>query len=427
MQHGAAVFATTLATVLACYKELNATPAHLMRPKAPQMGKIIILERITFLWSKLTFIQKITCRNIFRYKKRLLMTIVGIAGCTSLIYTGFALKDSIVSIADKQYGEIRVYDIECTIRNETSDIETIEDEIQKRANSQEMIFLRQQSVEIGANNETKEIYAVVSQTGKDLGDFIQNKDRKTAKEIALTDEGVVITEKLSKQLQVNVGDTIDFIVEDNPIPIKVIGITENYIYHYAFMTEHTYQTIYQKQVLWNQVLINIQDSDAEDISKELLKMDDISSLMLTEKIGDTFGGMIDSLSMVVVVLIISAGALAFVVLFNLNSINIEERKRELATIKLLGFYDKEVSSYVFRENIILTIIGAILGMGLGILVHLFVITTAEVDIIMFSRDRNFLSFLYSFVITIFFALTTNLIMQKSLKKIDMVESLKSVE
>lgn len=430
----AAFAATTIATIFACYRILRATPAKLMRPTSPKEGKKIFLEKIPFIWKHLTFIQKITARNVFRYKKRLYMTVIGIAGCTALIFMGFGLRDSIASIVTKQYGEIRQYNFEVTLKNELTDEETLElnNYINNSGRDVKYTYLRQQTNDVMANGEEQNVYIVGIDDKEELKDFVTMKNRKTQEKVEVEDNGVVITEKLSKLLDVNIGDEITIKIDDDKIKnAKVTGIIENYIYHYVYMSESFYEEIFEEEMSDNQIYLavneNLDEETEEQISKYLLENENISQVLKISSISEGFSDMIGSLDMVVIVLITCAALLAFVVLYNLNSINIEERKRELATIKLLGFYNKELSSYVFRENIILTIIGAALGLILGVYLLFFIIATAEMDIVMFGRETGLMSYIFAFLMTIVFATLINLIMNKELKKIDMIESLKSVE
>lgn len=432
---GLAAFAsTTIATMFACYRILRATPAKLMRPKSPKEGKKIFLEKITFIWKHFTFIQKITARNVFRYKKRLLMTLIGIAGCTALIFMGFGLRNSIASIVNKQYGEIKKYDFEITLKKELSEEQKLELDsyIQEDVHNSKYTYLRQQTNDVYANDKEQNVYIVGFDNQDTIRDFVTMKNRQNKQDVNVQEDGIIITEKLSKLLNVNIGDEISIEIEDEiSKDVKITGIVENYIYHYIYMSKTLYENIFEEEMINNQIYLDIDgqlDTEKEEeISKYLLANENISQVLRVSSISDSFRDMIGSLDVVVIVLITCAGLLAFVVLYNLNSINIEERKRELATIKLLGFYNKELSSYVFRENILLTIIGSLIGLLLGVYLLFFIISTAEMDIVMFGRETAFSSYFFSFLITIIFTLLINLIMNKDLKKINMIESLKSVE
>ena len=425
---------TTIATILACYKILRDTPAKLMRPKSPKAGKKIFLERIPFIWKHFSFSHKITARNVFRYKKRLFMTIIGIAGCTALIFTGFGLRSSISSIISKQYGEIRRYNFEATLKSNLSETQILElnSYIENNEKDMKYTYLRQQTNDLEANGKKLNVFILGVKNEAELKDFVTMRNRKNKEEVKLQNDGVVITEKISKLMNINIGDEIKIKIDDEKDKrVKVTGIVENYVYHYIYMNKSVYEEIFEEQLIDNHIYISsnkdINEIEEEQILKYLLSNGNISQVLKISSISNNFEDMIKSLNMVVIVLIICAAMLAFVVLYNLNSINIEERKRELATIKLLGFYDNELSSYVFRENIVLTIIGAILGLILGVYLHSFVISTAEVDMIMFSRETTISSYLIAFLMTIIFTSIINLLMNKEFKKIDMIESLKSVE
>ncbi len=432
---GVAAFAsTTIATMFACYRILRETPAKLMRPKSPKEGKKIFLEKIPFIWKHLSFTQKITARNVFRYKKRLFMTIIGIAGCTALIYTGFGLRESISSIVNKQYGKIRKYDFEITLNDELNNnqVSNLNKYIENNGHDVKYTYLRQQTNDIEANGNKQNVYILGINNQDEFEEFVTMQNRKSQERVNLSNDGVIITEKISKLLNVNIGDEITIKVDDEKSEnVKVAQIAENYVYHYIFMSKSVYEKIFGEELINNHIYLSMDEDlskEAEEqITKYLLENDNISQVLKISSISESFNDMIKSLNIVVVVLIVCAALLALVVLFNLNSINIEERKRELATIKLLGFYNRELSSYVFRENIILTIIGSILGLILGVYLNFFVISTAEVDMVMFGRDTSLISYILAFFMTIVFATLINLMMNKELRKIDMIESLKSVE
>jgi putative ABC transport system permease protein len=432
---GIAAFAsTTIATMFACYRMLRATPAKLMRPKSPKEGKKILLERIPFIWKHLNFTQKITARNVFRYKKRLFMTLIGIAGCTALIFMGFGLRNSIATIVSKQYGQIRRYDFEITLKNELTEEgkQELNKYIEKNGHNSKYTYLRQQTNDVTANGEEQNVYIIGVENQDELMDFVTMQDRKTKEKVKIQNDGVVITEKLSKLLNAHIGDEITIKIDDEKSKnVKVSGIIENYVYHYIYMDKAMYEDVFDEEMIDNHIYLDIDEAldkqTEEEISKYLLKNENIAQVLRLSSISESFSDMIKSLDTVVIVLITCAGMLAFVVLYNLNSINIEERKRELATIKLLGFYNNELSNYVFRENVILTIIGGLLGLVLGLYLLTFIISTAEMDIVMFGRERAFSSYFFAFTLTLVFAFLINLIMNKELRKINMIESLKSVE
>ena len=432
MATAAAVLCTFVATLAACYKELLALPAVLMRPPAPKQGKRIFLERITFIWKHLSFIWKSSIRNLFRYKKRFFMTIIGIGGCMGLMLVGFGLKDSIMNIAVLQYGELQTYDGMVYLNSDISNEEksSLEEMIEKEDEIDTYSEILMKNKTVKSKSEEEEIYLSVPVKENGLEPFMTFRDRTTKKEYALTDHGVILTEKTAAKLDVQTGDTVKIEEDSAEVEVKVAAVCENYIGNYMYMTPGLYQNLYGEAPEVNSILFDMKKYNEKNLLKigeTLIKQDAVLNVSYTNHMEERIADMLGSLNLVIVVLIISAGMLAFVVLYNLNNINITERKRELATLKVLGFYDKEVASYVFRENILLTMIGAVVGMGLGKLLHRFVIVTVEVEGIMFGRNIDPPSFLYSFLFTAGFSLFVNWVMYFKLKRIDMVESLKSVE
>lgn len=432
MATAAAVLCTFVATLAAGYKELMALPAVLMRPPSPKQGKRIFLERITFIWKHLSFIWKSSIRNLFRYKKRFFMTIIGIGGCMGLMLVGFGLKDSITNIATLQYGELQEYDGMAYLSSDLSEQEkmslreTLEGEHQIDTYSE--VMMKNKTVKSAAGEE--EIYLSVPVKEHGLEPFMTFRNRVTKEEYELTNEGVILTEKVATELDVKSGDMITIQEDTGDVKVKVVSVCENYIGNYMYMTTGLYEELYGKEPEENSIMFKMKKYDEEGlmgIGEKLIEQDAVLNVTYTNNMEERIADMLGSLNLVIVVLIISAGMLAFVVLYNLNNINITERKRELATLKVLGFYDKEVASYVFRENILLTIIGSLVGMGIGKILHQFVIVTVEVEGIMFGRNIDFPSFLYSFLFTVGFSLFVNWVMYFKLKRIDMVESLKSVE
>lgn len=428
-----AVITTTLAALIASYGELRDTPANLLRPKAPKPGKRILLERIDFIWSKLKFSQKVTARNLFRYKRRLFMTILGIAGCTALLVAGFGLKDSITAIASKQFDEIYKYEMIIDLKDSlgagesTKSINTLKQD----SRIEDHILIKEQLMDIGKGNIEESANIIVPEDIKRLKDFIILRDRKTGESLSIEDDGVILTEKMSELLDAEIGDEI-YIKDESDIKrtVKITGITENYANHYVYISSNLYEEVFGEDIEYKRILARTLEVDKEfedKLSRYLLKNDDISSIEFITGISKDFNDTLDSLDKVIMVLIFSAGALAFVVLYNLTNINISERIREIATIKVLGFYDEEVSRYVDRENMILTIIGTLLGLALGVFLHKFIIITTEIEFIMFGREIRGVSFLYSAVLTLVFAVLVDFVMYFKLKKIDMVESLKSVD
>lgn len=426
-----AMICSVLPAFLVCQTELFSAPASLMRPRAPKEGKRIFLEHIPFIWKHLNFSKKVTCRNIFRYKKRLLMTVVGIAGCTALIFTGFGLRDSIQAIITLQYDEIQKYDMQVGLDEDISadDLETV-DALLAAETGGHAYFL-QESMDVMNDAGMKSATLLVPADMDRLGEFVDLRTRKGHKPLSLSGDGIVITEKLSMLLDIHTGDTVQLRNGDNQvIECRVAGITENYAMHYVYMSPALYNQLTGEQPAQNAVLCQLKDTteEAENaLSADLLAQEGVTSTSFNTSLRQNFSDMISSMDIVVVVLILSAAALAFVVLFSLTSINIDERRRELATLKVLGFYNGETAMYIYRENIVLTLMGIAVGLLAGTLLLLFVITTVEVDMVMFSRTVGWLNYLIAALMTAVFAVIVNLIMTRIIRKINMVESMKSVE
>lgn len=433
MATGAAVLCTGLATLLACYKELAAQPAVLMRPPAPKQGKRVFLEYLPFLWKRLGFIWKSTIRNLIRYKKRFFMTVFGIGGCMSLMIVGFGLRDSIFSIGTLQYEELQLYDGMVILNSdadeeERENLETYLDK-EKEIATVSKGYLKKTNVKRG--KDKKEVYLYAPLDLEKNKDFLVYRDRRTHEEYQLGEEDAILTEKAAKALEIKKGDKLSVEKEDGEfVEITITNICENYMEHYLYVSPDIYQQIYNKPVEENNIYFKMKDFDEKklgEIGENILEERAALNVSYTYNMEERLDEMLESLDIVIVVLIISAGLLAFVVLYNLNNINITERKRELATIKVLGFYDNEVSAYVYRENILLTLIGTIAGVLLGSLLHRYVIATVEIDNVMFTRIIENISFVYSALLTFGFSVFVNVVMYFKLKKIDMVESLKSVE
>ena len=429
----AALLCTVAATIFSCMKELKEQAAELMRPPAPKQGKRVFLEYIPFLWKRLNFTWKSTVRNLMRYKKRFFMTIFGIGGCMGLMLVGFGLKDSISSIVPLQYEDIQLYDgnvilqSDVTMQEKQEVYEALEKNSQVVATAEDLL----QKITIEHDGVSKEVYLNVPENVEKFSDFVVLQDRTTKEKYQLTDKGAVLTEKMAKELGVSAGDTVT-IKEENEKErtVKISQICENYMSHYLYMTPAVYKAAYGKEPEYNSIYYRTEGrttKEAESVGEAALKLDGALSVSYTTELRQQVDDMLQSLDIVIVVLIISAGMLAFVVLYNLNNINITERKRELATLKVLGFYDKEVTEYVYRENILLTLIGSVFGMLLGKILHRFIIVTVEIDSVMFGRNINTISFVYAFLLTVVFSLFVNWVMYFKLKKINMVESLKSVE
>ena len=431
----AALICTVGATIYTCTKELLGTPAKLMRPKAPKPGKRVFLERITFIWSKLKFTQKVTVRNIFRYKKRFLMTIIGVMGCTSLIVAGFALRDSVTSMIPSQYGEIFKYGMQVSIKDDITR-EQIDKEAEKLLENEkitDVLKVNMQALTIEEPSNNQDIQLVVPEDVNRIQEFIELKNRKNNQETyKLNDTEVIITEKLANLLDINKGDAISIKNSDDKIVQVTVGaITENYLLHYVYMSPKLYYNLYGENARYNMFLgkiDNLTKQEETELAKEILQnKDSVSGVTILSSTKDIFKEIMDNMDLVVWILIIAAGLLAFTVLYNLSNVNISERIRELATIKVLGFYDKEVYKYVTRETIILTLIGILLGVAMGYFLSMFIIKTCELDMFMFDVRMNLSTYLYGIGITFIFATVVNIATYFALKKIDMIESLKSVE
>lgn len=432
----AAVASTILAVAFACYKELRAVPAQLMRPEAPKAGKRVLLERMPFIWRHLSFSNKSTVRNLFRYKKRFLMTVIGIGGCMGLLLVGFGVEDSIMTIGDKQFNEIRIYDGNITLSEDSTKQERQEiyDEIKSEENVASVMFAHEETVEVSADDKGKgarSTYLFVPSELERLPEFIHLRDRRSRETYTLDDSGAIISEKLAKLLDVSEGDSVYIDIGDmQRVPVKVSHIAENYFFHYIYLSPSLYKTVYGEEADYTEIFMKDKsDSETfeEDFSGRYLEKDNVTGVTFIRSTSDRIREMIGSMDVIIYVIIISAGLLAFVVLYNLNNINISERRRELATLKVLGFYDAEVSKYVFRENILLTFFGSIFGIFLGIILHRYVILTAEIDMMMFGRNIYFKSYIFSILLTFVFSMIVNIVTHWKLKKIDMIESLKSVE
>ena len=430
---------TTLAAFAACSKELAEEPSMLMRPKAPKKGKKILLERLTFIWKRMKFTQKVTARNIFRYKKRFVMTLIGIAGCTALLLAGFGIKDSISGLIDNQYKQIQKYNVTITypdnidenqhsvVMNDINHDDRFTDIMEVRASTTKVNSVSVQDTD----NEDISVNFIAINNLDDYNQFLTFRSRTSHELYELKDDGVIISEKLSNDLNVKAGDSI-YIENSTGVRklVKISHVMETYVNHYVFISDAYYEKIFEEKVVNNEILGVLSSSSSEienKLGNDYLNKDGISSITFFTGSINKFDKMIQSLDLVTYVLIISAAMLAFVVLYNLTNVNISERMREIATIKVLGFYDKEVASYVYRENIIITILGALAGLGLGVILHRFIMKTVELDAVMFGTEIKLSSFVISFVMTLIFSLLVNLAMYKKLTNIQMVESLKSVE
>lgn len=428
-----AVIVTLIATIASSTKDLSNMPAILMRPKAPKTGKRILLERIGSIWKKLNFNQKVTMRNIFRYKKRFFMSVIGISGCTALLLTGFGLKYSLLDMTNRQFKDLWFYDSTIVYDQLLSldDITLKKENLKTIENVDEVLCSYQTQVNARGTSKTEaDAFIVVPSSLNRLDDYFSIHDTYSKEKFDLETQGVFITQKLSELLSIDVGETLNVTISDQTYELYVSGIAENYMRHYIYMSKDYYETVFDDSLAYNTCFINLTEGEAideEQIGKEIMEDDDVASITFTSDINSNFKKQMQSVDIVVWVLIISAGLLAFVVLYNLTNININERLSEIATIKVLGFRNHEVYDYIFRENNLLSIIGTVIGLFLGIILHHFVMTTVEVDMIMFVRTIRPISYLYATSLTMLFTWLINLFMRKILKSIDMVSSLKSIE
>jgi putative ABC transport system permease protein len=429
-----ALLCTTLTAWIASRVELRSNASVLMRPKSPKSGQRILLERIPFVWKRMSFMQKVTARNLFRYKQRMFMTVFGVAGCTALILTGFGLKDSIGSISGQQFGTIMKYDAYIALHEDvpTDVLDAYEQMITSESAITGSLNVAQETVtarESGVNDQDVNLFIPASIDS--LSGYVELRDRVSGEAQTLTDEGAIVSEKLAKLYGLELGDQLTLVDNENEIfKIQVAGITENYVRHYIYMTPTYYSSIFEDEPMFNTELLNynVQDRTWEDkIGEQLMANGRVAAVSFSSSVGSAFDETMGSMDVVTLVLVVSAAALAFVVLYNLTNINVSERIRELSTIKVLGFYDKEVTMYIYRENILLSVLGIVAGSGLGIVLHSFVLNTAELDATMFAPIIKWSSYIYAALLTLLFSGIVMVFMHIKLKRIHMIEALKSVE
>ncbi len=427
----ASIGSVLIATMAAVFGALSEGPAQLMLPKAPKEGKRIFLEHLPFLWNRLKFTYKVTARNIFRYKQRFFMTIVGIAGCTALLVAGFGIRDSIGNVVHIQFQDIQKYTLTVTVDEDASGGE--KETLQARFSGQgeESLVTYYERLTLYAGEESEDIYVEVPEDSSRFPDFIELRERTSGKAVPFDDHSVIITEKLADSLGVGIGDAVTLEKSDGtPADFTLTGITENYIWGYLYIGRSAWEEAYGEspECLTWMVQSSAVTGEEEDAQiEELLQIPYVASAQFSTGTVTTFNNMLNQIDYIVIVLILCAGLLAFVVLYNLININISERQREIATIKVLGFYDREVNAYIFRETFLLSIFGSLAGLVVGFFLHRFVILTVEVDYIMFGRSAKPLSYVYSVLITLAFTAVVSLFMSRKLKQISMVESLKSVD
>lgn len=425
-----AVLCSVGTTWLSCHKELKEVAADLMRPKAPKAGKRVFLEHVPFIWKRLKFLQKVSVRNIVRYKKRFFMMVIGISGCTALLVMGFGVRDSVVAVADQQYEEIQLYNIGVTLKDGKmpgeADLKSL-DSVLEKENAAGM-YAMEKTIDLVTDKGTKSIHMVAVENPDEVGDFISLHTKKQ-EPIAYPKEGeAVLSKKVAETYAVKKGDTILLRDSDNnEMHLKVTGICENHIYNYVYIAPESYE----KQigdVVFKNVYVRLPDaSDIHEVSAALMKADGVTAVTVNSDMLSRISQMMSCMNYIVIIIIICAGALAFIVLYNLNNINITERVREIATIKVLGFYPKETASYVFRENMVLTAIGCGLGLILGKWFHRFVMGEIQIDMVSFNVQINAVSYLFSVLLTMGFAWIVNCMMTGKLERINMAESLKSID
>ena len=416
-------------SVIVCIKNLREVPANLMRPKAPKSGKKILLERINFIWKKLKFSDKITIRNIFRYKSRVITTILGIAGCTSLILAGFGLKDSIKDVTDFQFNNIIKYD-KLLMTNESINQIDIEKELLNDDKVENFTNVNTQNIKVLFNDEEQEVTMITPDDFNSISKSISLIDLKTNNIIDnISDNSCIISEKTAKLLDIDVGDKISLLDNDNnKYDIKVSYIIKNYINQYLYINKNTYNNLFKDYKI-NSILISLKDEDknSKEFDKKYISNGYALTIVDNDDMKNSMNDMLGSIDSIVAILIIAAASLAFVVLYNLSNINISERKREIATLKVLGFYPSEVDKYINRETVLLTILGIGIGLLFGSYLSHFIISTCEPDYIMFDRHVYTLSYFYSLFITVIFTIIVTIVTHFNLKKINMVTSLKNVE
>ncbi len=417
-------------TYLSCRYELMSVPAQLMRPKAPKAGKRILLERITFVWNRLSFLVKVSIRNVLRYKKRFCMMVIGISGCTALLVTGFGVKDSIANIAGQQFGSVQTYGMSLLMQENYSQGEWEELEDYLREEGRGYTRASERSIDLDlADGKTKPVTVVIPEDTTRFGNY-WDLHTESGEPIPFPKQGeAILTAEFARRQGIKEGDTVSLSDEDgNRLTLRIIGLSENYVYNYLYLTADSWESQNGEAPDCRSVYINTEGvADEHRLLAKLMKLDAVSSVTVNQDTLDRFDSMMSSLDYIVLVIIICAGSLAFIVLYNLTNINITERIREIATIKVLGFYPMETAAYVFRENLFLTAIGGSVGLVLGKLLHWFVMEQINIDMVSFPHTVMPLSYGYSLLLTFLFAFIVNLVMFQKLDKINMAESLKSIE
>ena len=425
----AAVACTTGAALWACLSTLMAAPANLMRPKAPKAGKRVFLERIRPVWKRLSFTWKVTMRNLFRYQRRFWMTVIGIGGCTALIVTGFGLHESIFAILNKQFDEISLYDATAGLDGDAApeELAAVTDYLDGSGMVERWHLTSQTAAEVSAGGLAYDVGLYAIDDFEGFTQFMNLRHRKDGGGVTPPGDGVILTEKLSELLGVEVGDTVT-IDKDGRVEVRVDDIVEHYVQHNVYLSAACYERLFGEAPAQNLLLLEYgEGAESDQVSAELMAMDAVTSHSYIAAIRDSFTNSMEAIDYAVVIIILSAAALAFVVLYNLTNINITERVRELATLKVLGFFDKEITAYVYRENVFLTLFGIVLGLVMGRLLHAWLVLTVEVDLVMFGRTAPAYAYVLAAVLTAVFSVMVNVAAHFKLKKVDMVESLKTVE
>ncbi|HJH63009.1 MAG TPA: FtsX-like permease family protein [Firmicutes bacterium] len=429
----AAVACTTGAALWACLSTLMDTPANLMRPKAPKPGRRVFLEYIRPLWRSLSFTWKVTMRNLFRYQRRFWMTVAGIGGCTALIVTGFGLHESIFDILDKQFDEIFRYDATASLAqtDQEGQVEQVLDYLDQAPEVAGWLLCHESTVELSAGGQAQSGYLLAVEDPAGMEPFIQLRHRLDDEPVRLGEEGVILTEKLAELLEVSPGETVTLERDGDRAQAVVTDVVENYVYHYAYLTAASYEALFGQAPEENTVLVayeeGVDQAASDGVSAHLMAMEGVAAYSYIATIRDSFTNSMNAINYAVVIIILAAAALAFVVLYNLTNINITERTRELATLKVLGFYDRETTAYVYRENLFLTLFGIALGLGLGRVLHAWMVVTVEIDLVMFGRTAPLYAYVLAGLLTVVFSAAVNVAAHFRLKRVDMVESLKTVE
>ena len=447
----AAVVCTTGAALWACLSTLIDTPANLMRPRAPKAGRRVLLERVGFIWKRLTFTWKVTMRNLFRYQRRFWMTVIGIGGCTALIVTGFGLHESIFSILNEQFDHVFLYDATLGIDAdiEPEQLEEVERYLTDSPWVEDYLPASAATLEASSTGPAQNVTMFAVKDQERFTQFIRLGHRLDDEPVILPDSaydlsdtvnrdtdarpgnGVVITEKLSELLEVSVGDAITLDNDGKRVEVRVADITENYVQHYVYLSESCYRELFGEEPEQNEILLRYTDeageAESDAVSSDLMALDGVDSYSYIATLRDNFTDSMEAIDYAVVIIITAAAALAFVVLYNLTNINITERTRELATLKVLGFFDREVTAYVYRENLFLTLFGIVLGLVMGRFLHSWMVLTVEVELVMFGRTAPPYAYVLAAALTVVFSIAVNVAAHFKLKKVDMVESLKTVE